>query len=198
MSGKIMVAPTRTYKGIGLFGKIPARGDFLSVGVPTSFVDAAESWIRSGLLALKHKPDWQSAYLSAPIWQFSCAAGVWNENPWSGILMPSVDRVGRYFPLLVVKPCRSLSNTSLYEMQAGAQKALDPNLADMELWRTNLLKLKVEPAVERRTGLLCPPMGGVFRALDLEGQIAYEYVVSSLDADLFCQMIINTQTLGEG
>ena len=193
-----MVTSTRIYKGIGLFGKIPARGDFLSVGVPTSFVDAAESWIRSGLLALKHKPEWQSAYLSAPIWQFSCAAGVWDGDAWSGILMPSVDRVGRYFPLLVVKPCRSLSNTGLYEMQAGAQKGLDPNLPDMDLWRNSLLQLKGEPAAERGTGLLCPPMGGVFRALDMEGHVAQEYIVPRLDADLFCQMVMNNLTPGGG
>lgn len=193
-----MVASSRTYKGIGLFGKIPARGDFLSVGVPTSFVDAGESWIRSGLLALKHKSDWQNAYLSAPIWQFACAKGVWNEDAWSGILMPSVDRVGRYFPLLVVKPCRSLSNTALYDMQAGAQKALDPNLTDMDVWRNNLLQLKVEPAVERTSGLVAPPMGGIFRALDLEGHVSREYIVPRLDTNLFCQMVMNDPTWGEG
>lgn len=42
---------------------------------------------------------WVLTYLSSPIWRFALARGVCGENAWMGLMMPSVDRVGRHFPL---------------------------------------------------------------------------------------------------
>src|SRR5262245_21977886 len=44
---------------------------------------------------------WLDAYLSGPIWRFLLGAGVAGPSPVIGTLMPSVDRVGRYFPLTI-------------------------------------------------------------------------------------------------
>jgi type VI secretion system protein ImpM len=41
-------------------------------------------------------------YLTSPIWRFGLAPGVCGARGWGGVLMPSVDRVGRYFPMAVV------------------------------------------------------------------------------------------------
>jgi type VI secretion system protein ImpM len=47
---------------------------------------------------------WLETYLSSPIWCFSASAGCCGERPFCGLLMPSLDRVGRYYPLSIVAP----------------------------------------------------------------------------------------------
>ncbi|MBW8715893.1 MAG: type VI secretion system-associated protein TagF, partial [Variovorax paradoxus] len=42
--------------------------------------------------------DWTSHYLEAPVWCFALGPQVVGEGAWIGVLMPSVDGVGRYFP----------------------------------------------------------------------------------------------------
>jgi len=41
-------------------------------------------------------------YLVSPLWRFVLAPGVCGPNAAAGVVMPSIDRVGRYFPLAVV------------------------------------------------------------------------------------------------
>jgi type VI secretion system protein ImpM len=45
---------------------------------------------------------WLEAYLTSPIWRFALSAGLCGDAAAAGVLMPSVDRVGRYFPLTIV------------------------------------------------------------------------------------------------
>jgi type VI secretion system protein ImpM len=47
---------------------------------------------------------WLQAYLSAPVWRFAWAPGVVGPHWWFGVLMPSCDNVGRYFPLVIAHP----------------------------------------------------------------------------------------------
>ena len=42
---------------------------------------------------------WSDAYMSAPIWRFTLAPGLAGRAGMLGVFMPSVDRVGRQFPL---------------------------------------------------------------------------------------------------
>jgi type VI secretion system protein ImpM len=46
-------------------------------------------------------PDWLDAWLEAPIWNFALSPGVCGPDAAVGVWVPSVDRVGRYFPLMV-------------------------------------------------------------------------------------------------
>jgi len=50
---------------------------------------------------------WLDAYLSGPLWRFAWAPGVFDPQWWFGVLMPSVDSVGRYFPLVVAQASAS-------------------------------------------------------------------------------------------
>ena len=87
---------------VGFYGKMPSRGDFVRRGLPDSFVDPWDTWLQ-GLLAQTQAEignDWLDAYLNAPIWYFVVSSGVLDEHLWAGAMMPSVDRVGRYFPLV--------------------------------------------------------------------------------------------------
>src|SRR4051794_31956021 len=42
---------------------------------------------------------WLPAFLEAPVWRFLVPAGLCGARAAVGLMMPSVDRVGRYFPL---------------------------------------------------------------------------------------------------
>lgn len=94
----------------GWHGKLPSLGDFASRRLPAAFVEPWDGWLAAGLLALREAApeDWLVAYLGSPSWRFLLMPGalpaVAGEQGWAGVLMPSVDRVGRYFPLTIVLP----------------------------------------------------------------------------------------------
>jgi type VI secretion system protein ImpM len=85
----------------GWFGKIPALGDFASRRLPPEFISAWDDWLSEGLPEAQQSlgADWLECYLKAPIWCFALTPGVLDARPWCGVLMPSVDRVGRQYPL---------------------------------------------------------------------------------------------------
>lgn len=86
---------------IGLFGKLPARGDFVRLGLPGAFVAAWDGWLQDSLAASQALlgAAWLPAWLEAPVWRFALAPGLCGGQAALGLLLPSVDRVGRYFPL---------------------------------------------------------------------------------------------------
>lgn len=47
---------------------------------------------------------WLEHYLVAPVWRFALAPGLLSGEGWLGLWLPSVDRVGRYFPFSVLAP----------------------------------------------------------------------------------------------
>jgi type VI secretion system protein ImpM len=85
----------------GLYGKLPAKRDFIAVGAPRAFLDVLEPWLQGGLSAsqLALGDAWRDAFLRAPIWRFWLGAEVCGGLTVAGAFMPSVDGVGRYFPL---------------------------------------------------------------------------------------------------
>lgn len=89
---------------VGFYGKLPSHGDFLSRRVSEAFIDPWDAWLRDSLAASHAAlgPQWLDVYLTSPAWRFVCAAGVCGPAPVAGVLAPSVDRVGRYFPLTIV------------------------------------------------------------------------------------------------
>jgi type VI secretion system protein ImpM len=94
---------------IGFYGKIPARGDFVCVSLPRSFVDPWHAWIERMLAASRAElgEEWQPAWLEAPVWRFALPSGLCGPEPALGLWLPSVDRVGRYFPLTFAVVARS-------------------------------------------------------------------------------------------
>jgi len=89
---------------VGLFGKLPSHGDFLRRRASDKFVDVWDAWLRECLAesrtALGER--WVDIYLTSPAWRFVCAAGACGPVPVIGLMVPSVDRVGRFFPLTLV------------------------------------------------------------------------------------------------
>lgn len=87
----------------GFFGKLPAHGDFVDRGWPPAAIAAWDAWLQQALAQSRGQlgEQWLDIYLTSPLWRFGLSAGCIDSNPWLGILLPSVDRVGRYFPLLL-------------------------------------------------------------------------------------------------
>lgn len=86
---------------VGAYGKIPALGDFLRDTVPEGFVKPWDTWL-SGMMDTAREAlgsDWSDIYGRAPIWRFTLSAGLAGPAEIIGVVMPSVDRVGRRFPL---------------------------------------------------------------------------------------------------
>jgi type VI secretion system protein ImpM len=70
------------------------------------FVETWDKWLQNALTASKEQlgDRWLEIYLTSPIWRFFLSPGICGSMLWTGILMPSVDKVGRYFPLTLAVP----------------------------------------------------------------------------------------------
>jgi type VI secretion system ImpM family protein len=89
---------------VGLYGKLPSHGDFLRRRTSDAFVDAWDHWLQECIAASRAAltERWLEVYLTSPVWRFACAGGVCGPDGVVGVMVPSVDRVGRYFPLTLV------------------------------------------------------------------------------------------------
>jgi type VI secretion system protein ImpM len=85
----------------GFYGKLPARGDFVRVGLPRDFTDPWDAWLGSVIAGSRSLlgEAWLPAFLQAPVWRFTLPPGMCGTQAALGLLLPSVDRAGRYFPL---------------------------------------------------------------------------------------------------
>ncbi|HVC57222.1 MAG TPA: type VI secretion system-associated protein TagF [Stellaceae bacterium] len=96
--------PDAAPKGIGFCGKLPTHGDFLCRRLPDAFARPWDAWLDAGIAASRTTlgAAWHKDYLASPIWRFVASAGCCGDRAAAGVLMPSVDRVGRHYPLTVV------------------------------------------------------------------------------------------------
>jgi type VI secretion system protein ImpM len=139
---------------VGYCGKIPARGDFVRSGLPGGFVAAWDAWFGRVLAASRDilGEDWLDAWLEAPIWHFVLAGGVCAADAAIGLWMPSVDRVGRHFPLTIAAVAPGADPGALIAecggfLAAAAEAGLDAVTADAqpEALFTRLLDAVREP-----------------------------------------------------
>jgi type VI secretion system protein ImpM len=92
----------------GWHGKLPSLGDFAQRRMDADFLGIWDTWLAEGLLAMREQQPqgWLESYLASPSWRFVVAPGAMpgaaGTRAWAGVLMPSVDRVGRYFPFSLV------------------------------------------------------------------------------------------------
>lgn len=115
----------------GFYGKLPSHGDFLSRRLPRQFIEPWDQWLQ-GCIATSSEQlgkRWLDTFLFSPIWQFGLTPGLCGEDAWAGVMMPSVDKVGRYFPLTLAakvdaKQLKSLFNPACGWFDALAELAL--------------------------------------------------------------------------
>ena len=122
----------------GLFGKLPSKRDFIVHNVPRAFLTVWEGWLQSSIAASRVQlgTGWQPAFLTAPIWRFWIGSQLCGTTV-AGVMMPSVDGVGRYFPLtlcacapegMTINPPHLVPMDSWYEpAEAALLRALQEN-----------------------------------------------------------------------
>ncbi len=106
----------------GYYGKVPGRGDFVCNHLPRGFVDPWDAWLQRAIASSRNclLDGWLDTYLTSPIWCYYLSPGVCDSNGWIGVLMPSVDKVGRYFPLTMA--CSVPASVNPFELMASKER----------------------------------------------------------------------------
>ena len=92
----------------GYFGKLPVRADFVNRECPAGFLRMWEPFLMEGLAQsrLDLSDGWEEAYMTMPVWWFWLEYETPGSSPserLAGAFMPSIDKVGREFPLTVFR-----------------------------------------------------------------------------------------------
>jgi len=149
---------------VGAYGKMPALGDFFRMGAPAGFVEPWDDFLQRTILEARRSlgEGFDAAFMSAPIWRFTLAAGLAGPRPAMGVLMPSIDRVGRRFPLTLVVSLDERATAPASHFREGAL------FARMEQLALDMLEDGASrPALEEGLAALgapAPPVEGVLRA----------------------------------
>ncbi|GAB1478664.1 hypothetical protein MASR2M74_12120 [Paracoccaceae bacterium] len=88
---------------LGVYGKHPAKGDFIDYGLPPAVLKRLEVWLDAVLAEARTAlgPAWEAVWPAAPRLHFWLGEGIWGE-PVAGVMAASRDRVGRRFPLVML------------------------------------------------------------------------------------------------
>ncbi|MFM0626522.1 type VI secretion system-associated protein TagF [Paraburkholderia xenovorans] len=157
----------------GFFGKAITHGDFLSRRLPASFLDPWDDWLQRQLHASRQRlgADWPGAYLTSPVWRFALGRGVCGERTWAGVIMPGIDRVGRYFPLTIAASCGAdvdlvewigASGEWYDRLEGLARSTLDERF-QIEAFDAALVQLIAPtlPAARAQKAALCFPLASI-------------------------------------
>ncbi|MEE2000636.1 type VI secretion system-associated protein TagF [Alkalimonas sp. MEB108] len=133
--------------GAGFCGKVPVLGDFLQEGLSIEFNDCWNEWLRAALAVSKEQlgASWLDYYLTSPVWHFALSGGSCGPEPVIGTMIPSVDKVGRHYPLILAKPvqqspivCRTQSDWC-QQFEDFILQTLEDDF-NFQSWRASLLK----------------------------------------------------------
>jgi len=162
---------------LGLYGKLPSHGDFLRRRTSEAFVEKWDGWLQECMVESRAAlgDRWLDVYLTSPAWRFACSAGTCGPEPVIGLLVPSVDRVGRYFPLtLVAEVPRQLSllsvatGTAMFfeSLEQLVVDTLQADPVDFETFDARVVELgyDLETACRPRPLSLHPDAGDVLAA----------------------------------
>lgn len=88
---------------LGLFGKHPERGDFLTVGPSARTAQMLGDWLAPTLhgLATQMGARWPTFWSNAPAIRFWIGRDIVGTT-LAGVLVPSHDKVGRRYPLMLM------------------------------------------------------------------------------------------------
>ncbi len=173
----------------GLFGKLPAKRDFIGANASRRFLEVWEPWLQAGVAMSKQMlgDAWLDAYNRAPIWRYWLGADFCGET-MIGAFMPSVDGVGRSFPLGVfagegdalLPPPELEPNDAWFEaVEALLLDALEPG-ATLEMIAERVAALPppaLEPRMTKDRGLEELADGGVL-ARDIGKQVSAAFLAA--------------------
>jgi type VI secretion system protein ImpM len=174
----------------GWYGKLPTLGDFASRRLEASFIAPWDAWLSEGIAALRTQAGehWLDAYLASPVWRFVLMPGVIGlDTAMAGVLMPSVDRVGRYFPLTLATPLNATpqSAAQVDELQAWLHQ-LDDTAADAlhDDWSVDQLEAALERLPPGLNATNAVPPGADALSSVLQGQVLHATLPLSSRQDL--------------
>lgn len=85
----------------GFFGKIPAIGDFVHRNLSATTVASVDAWLQEGMYLLGQQGhSFHDRYMVSQVGFFVLPQRVWADHAVAGFIIPSIDRVGRLFPLV--------------------------------------------------------------------------------------------------
>ncbi|WP_264214507.1 type VI secretion system-associated protein TagF [Leisingera thetidis] len=179
--------------GFGAFGKMPSVGDFFRLNTPGGFVRVWDEWLQQVMLEGQgaYGSGFDAHYMSAPIWRFTLPAGQAGAGKVMGVMMPSVDRVGRRFPLTLMAGVPTPGPAALDHLSEGAlferleDVALDA-LED-EMTKDSLAEaLAGIPVPDRQTVV---PLGSAGAAITVTGVQGREALPPALSGELLEQRL---------
>ncbi len=90
--------------GVGICGKHPGFGDFLSAGLSEVALNGLTTWLDQVLPEIRDAvgADWEAVYDHAPQLRFWVGPEVLG-TPLCGVMQPSRDKVGRRYPLILAE-----------------------------------------------------------------------------------------------
>jgi len=139
----------------GIYGKLPAFGDFVRRRLPGAFVKPWDEWLSNSISVSRSQlaDRWTEAYLTSPPWRFALDPGVAGPNGWIGVLASSVDEVRRCYPVTVAIPLPA--GVRLFALSGD----LEPVVADLEKIALQLIAGDLTPdaataALDEPTALL--------------------------------------------
>lgn len=97
---------------VGFFGKLPTHGDFVASGLSPQFQARLDAWLQAGMQAAEAGVEtaWELLFRSMSPWRFVLERGIWGEATVTGVIAPSIDRVGRSFPLVIAAQMRDFKD----------------------------------------------------------------------------------------
>ena len=168
----------------GWYGKLPTLGDFASRRLSADFIEPWDIWLGEGLAAQRETlgEAWLDAYLHSPTWRFvlmpGTLLGLEPQRALAGVLMPSVDRVGRYFPLTLIASLAALPQSAteleallgwLHRLEDLALDALQDDWSIEELDDALALLPPVSPPEESAPAAADAALAELTRALESDG-----------------------------
>jgi type VI secretion system protein ImpM len=146
---------------VGFYGKLPSHGDFLRRRMPDGFVEVWDAWLQECLAGSRTVlgDRWLETYLTSPVWRFASMSGAICPSGIVGVMVPSVDRVGRYFYVTIAATLPPDIPPGLAAVQASdfferaealAIEAVSTETHDVELFdsRVRELAISLEPLGE--------------------------------------------------
>jgi len=115
-----------------LFGKLPQRRDFISHGMPKALLNAWEEWLEQAVAHSRKAlgEGFDDRYMVMPAWRFWFGRAVFGVSA-CGVLIPSVDGVGRKFPLtLFALAPEGHSLDALFDPMETVFSAMEARLLD--------------------------------------------------------------------
>ena len=121
----------------GFYGKLPSLGDFVSRRLPSDFILPWDRWLQEALYASKEElgSHFRNCYRNSPIWRFVLGSDCCGGNSAAGIMVPSLDKVGRHYPLVIAV----VAKVPLFHLMVRASKWF----SRLEILVVKLFKKKV-------------------------------------------------------